>query len=345
MPAFNAPALFTEIDTDLYRSQLDSNFRKIQESFQKLSTVVTALNGSAGVGQPGNLKWIDTNLKPDGPIGIDSWVPTFSVDTDGDFTVSLSHNTPSGYSFSIILGVLHYSNASISLDIQEPNVDIDSGSWRYVIGLKTLGAPAVQAVCEQADGDTDSPGTCDVELWEFMLYRETDGDRIANLKRVARPLLDADLFSLVEQQVVPMGAYVATLPTSPGDTGAGFIVPFACDVYGAKAFLRAWPGVGEEVEVDLLRQRWSLTGAGTVIAGDGDNISVLDSTFRFTLDETDLDGASIGSTMEVLNAEPFQLSEGDFVNIKLLSADSGATAADLTVQLLVRPLRHEVLSL
>lgn len=345
--SFRAPALYETIDRVDYKEQIDTNFRKIAESFRKVSNEFAAQQGGAGAGVASNLAWVDQQLKPDGPVGVDSWVPSFEKDTDGNFTISISHDTPSGYSYAIIQGILHYTNAAASLSVQAPNPDIASGAYRYVIGLKTLGAPAVELLCEQADGDTDGPGTSDLEIWEFYLVRDTDGDHLQDLRRVTRPHLNADLSHRLDQQVVPMTTfYRGALPTATGNQAIGLIIPFDCEVIGAKAFLRYYPAAGQALQVQLLRQRWVDTGAGTVDPA-GDNIEILDGSFYFTRDLTDVpEGASIGAVQKLEATDPpVLLQEDDFVNMKILKADTSGTASGLTFQLLVRPTRHGLLDL
>lgn len=342
--AFRAPALHEEIDEELYESQINVNFGKISTSFYKIQNELAALSGSAG-GMSSNLGWVDRNLKPDGPIGSNSFIPVFSADTDGNYSVTLEHETPGGIGYLILDGVLHYSTIEPTLTITPPSAA--DGTFRYIIGANTQGAPSLQMVCEHAEGDTDYPGTTDIEIWEFDFVRGTDGDRVENLRRVTPAHLNADAWQQNEEQRVPLSMqFRGSLPNSAGDLGIGVLIPFDCEVLGAQAFLRVYPLTGEALQVELLRQRWSDTGDGTVDAGNGDNISVVNDDFYFTVDVTDLPlDTVVGESQKVNPIAPgVQLAEGDFVNAKIVLADGASTAEDLIIQLWVRPLRHEILN-
>lgn len=260
--AFKAPALYTTISRTEYETQLNSNFAKIQQALTAIQNEFAAITG-VNVGSSGaTLAYTGILTKPDAVIGINAFVPVFSMDTDGNWTVQITRTTADGTQNAIISSLLHTMGTS-----DQPTFDVtaqapvgEQEEHRMIIGLKSDGAPAMHVVVDYSPDSTDEADEdlVDLVVWQFMYKRTTDGDIIYDLERVAPVYMDGQTQTEILEKEDTLMVDTHELInddffTTGGDSGHHIIVPYDCEVIGAAAVMGERPTDGETVEAKLVR--------------------------------------------------------------------------------------------
>lgn len=316
--SFQAPSLTTTIGRTTYESEINSNFEAIQTAFNSLQNELAS--GGGGGGSSGNLQFSDLALGESGVLGVEGWLLSFSTDTDGDPSITVSHSaTRDGYSYCVISGLLHRSNVSITQDLSDlvPSAD---GTYRIVVGVNSIGVPSIEYVVEHAEDESDQ--SSDLALWSFDLIKAGSTWSWANLRREARLLMDQSAWTALWTRPDTIVLNYSGPIETTGDSGVGFVMPYDGIIEGGYFRLRT-------------------AAQGTV-------------TIRLRLDNTDednvLSGDATWSTGEsgvktvAGKTERQQVSEGEYVVVDVISADSGTDAArDLSVTVSIRKVEHDLL--
>lgn len=341
--AFKAPTLFTDIDPVNYRSEINENFRVSNDAFTSIQNELTKLSGGAGSSGVSNLNWVDLMLQADGPIGFDSWVPSFSQDTDGNFTLKLLHQAPGGFSSALINGVLHQTNTVQSFNIENLISLAGDGPFRFVIGLNSAGSPAVEQVVVANEIPTDDP---ELALFTFDYIRTTDGQLVINLKREARWHGNDAAWAAIRDRETILQASIERVDGdrwTADDTDGVFIIPFDCEVTGATAYISHVPQGLEFLRMDLLR-------FGFLVGTPGQNRS--EPVHQGVFEWGNVTDAELARTVieRAALSPPATLLKGDYVDIHLGQVVNITTDAPLnpvsdelitlTAQLRIRPLQN-----
>lgn len=340
---FRAPGLFTEVDPVNYQSEINTNFGAIDSALKQIQTELLALSSATQSSGASNLSWVDLMLAENGPVGFDSWVPSFDQDTDGVWTVRLLHSTPNGHSSALIDSVLHNTSTVLTLPISTIIPATGDGPFRCVIGLNTAGAPAVEQVCEYSPSPTDDPT---LVLYTFNVLRTTDGELIQDVRRETRWHADDGAWAEIRDRPTVLQTTIERVDVSrwPNeDTDGVFLIPFDCEVVGVSAYCSHVPVAGEIVEIVL--ERYGFTSG----LGAADRSEAVHLGSWLWGDDTDSLDARTVVERSALNP-PAQLLAGDYVNIKLTQPTNVTTDAPLnpsdsdlisvTAQLRIRPIQH-----
>ena len=311
--AFNAPTLFTEIDTVNYQYEIDSNFRLLQRSLTQIQNEfgVTVQNSA-----PTNLILVDIALGANGVMGVDSWAISFEEATDG-YSVIISHPIDPAISYAVLDGSTHQSNTQQTRDLNSI-VPAGDGTYRVVFGITSVGIPSVEYVFENAESATDETST--LTIWSFTVDRSGSTFTVRDLRREAPVLLARSSWDevMTRETVVNIGVEGA-LGGSPANLQPGLVVPWDCEVVGAWFNLGSAPS-GGSCEVKL-----------RIPETDED---VLNSSVTWT---DGVDGVLEGTAQDPTRL----LAEGTFVQPELVTAN--AAAADLTVTVLLRRIYFAIL--
>jgi hypothetical protein len=320
MPTFNSPALHTTVSRTLYESQINENFQKIQSALDALQNIIPSVSG-AGL-QPSNLLWVDKSIAPDGVLGTQAFTPSFDDNTDGVTSVTITH-PDQAESTATVQSVFHRmtSEASFSLTGFIPAAD---GSMTIAIGLKSLGAPAVEVVVEELITDA----TYDLLVWTFDLIKISNTLYATNLRRQADVLMNRE--SWLKQWT--LGSVIninveGQLSSAVGNISFGFVAPYNLKVMEAQFHLGQPPAAGQTVEVQLVNE------------DDATDAGILDGTATWA--------PGVSGTVEISGMSPETIvSKGSKVYLEILQADATTdepdAAGDLTVTVLVERVYHEV---
>ena len=324
--AFTAPTLVTSISTQTFRTQINSNFNLIQNALQQIQTELTAGSGTRSVS---NISWIERQLKPDGVIGHQSFVPDFDV---GSGVFEITHETPSGKSIAILNGATHETNATFSKLMTD--IVTSNGTFEVAFGIITRGAP----VCEQFLELESTDKAQELTIWTMDVTRSGATVTLANLRRVAPVHMNRDSWGKVldfEHAITWRRNGLLPLTAGPID-GTGLLIPWNCTVDRAYVRLETPPAMFTDsqdvvIEIDRLR--------GT------DATNILDGQATFT----DRDG--IGAVKWIFGQSPeqVQLEAGDFVYPNLVTPEQSVNLTDfpqeaggLSITLLLRRIYDEI---
>ncbi|UCG53575.1 MAG: hypothetical protein JSW58_08455 [Candidatus Latescibacterota bacterium] len=309
--AFTAPSLVTEIDGTNYEYEINLNFRRLQTALTQIQNELGVTIGNAA---PSNLLLVDLLLgrADEGMLGTSGWALSFQDSTDG-LSVVITHPTNDA-SYCVINGLLHKSEAGLTYGIENALPGGD-GVYRVVVGVTSLGAPAVEYVIENAEGATDE--SADLTLWSFdAVVSSGIVTDVRNLRRETTVLADRSAWDNIygHGETLSFGVEGA-LGGSPANLQPGIIVPWDCEIVQAYFNLGTAPASGLTVK---LRK-------------DETDEDVLASTVSWSAAETGVKSAA--------GTDPTTLvAAGTFLQAEMTAAD--ASAADLSVTVEVRRIHH-----
>jgi len=310
---FTAPDLNSPIDGGNYVSELNENMSLLQIALDAIEADMLAFAGNSVV-SGSNFGWLQSITLPDGPVGYDTWVPTFSTDYE---TLTITPPTK-GFNDAVVSSLWRFDVSTHVVDLTNVVSGLGDGSWRVVVGLSTNGA-GISLVVEQADGETEE--TADLTVWEFTLVVSGATYTAQDLHRVAHVIVASDVVDEVVERVEAVNFHVENTPiSSTGEKSAGVHAPFDCEVMGAYATFGTH-SAGTAV-FDLI------TGTG------GAKASVLTSSFSFSGSDDDFDTKYVAG-------DQVQVAAGTLMHLDVTNAD--ATADGLVVTVLLKKIDHEIL--
>lgn len=319
--SFEAPTLVTVIDPVNYQTQLDSNFTSIDLALIQIQNELDVAKPSAG--GVSKVSWLDHTLNPDGVFGVDSFELVFS--SDDDF-LTIQH--PANGSGAIFDNVLFNTTKAFTSDLSA--VVTSDGTFRVVVGIQTVGAPNLNIIVSQSDGDTgDADANIDLVIYDFDVTKAGDVYTVANIRRRAAILINRDAFVKAIGQEIPLTLHIpGALPSTVGNLDEGMIIPWDCEVVRAFMRLRVAPTDSAVTDPTVRLELFS-----NVADTDGE----IATGFAEWLDTEDGQTRTLEGFLE-----PKQLIAGDFIGVNQIEADSDGAAADLTVTLLLKRIYHEI---
>lgn len=322
--AYTSPSLFTTMSATEFRSQIETNFSLIQTALDQIQTDLPGVSVQTPLT---NMQAVEYMTRPNGFVGSDSFVPRFTTDFDG---FAIEHASPLGVSAAVFSNKLHQTGEAFSKTFEEIGITT-TGDYVVKFGLITRGSPIVEMKLELEDTDNLQ----ELTLWKMDVNRNVNVFTVTNLRRESPVLVARSSFTEVYERPVPLSlTYTGVLPTVTGRLPVGLLMPWNCEVMGAKARIETPPASHTDQS--------TLTISLDYILGTDATPVVSTATF----DERD--GVGAIAEMNALTPEPFQLAESDYVypNITVPEAnltDFPAQASDLTVTLLVKEIQHDVL--
>lgn len=314
--AFTAPVLWTEIDPTTYQAQLDLNFQKIQAALYNIQNELSTIDVISGGLSPSNLSWIERAVRYEGVIGSQSFMLSFDSDEEN---VTISHPGQDSLSSAIVNGLFHYTSTERTIPLT-PLAAAGDGTYQIILGIKTLGAPAMEIVVDEDHSDAEQ----DLTIWSFDYERSGSSYTVSNLRREAEIIIDRESFTKAFRREQHIALFVAgALGNSAGYLDAAFVTPFACEILSAQFYMKTGP-TGSTVELGL-------TPLSDLAGGN-----ILSSTVTYTTGQYGVRSATGSTPAKILDA-------GDALFIEKVQADSGDTAADLTVTIGYRRVYHDVL--
>ncbi len=315
--ALNSPTIYTEIDATNYEYEINANFRWIQRFMIDAENEINALVGAVPASTGTNLVAIDVLIGDDGMLGTDSWQISWDDATD-DFSVIVSHpTTNNGYSYAVISGRIHRSNTQSTTGL-EAIVPAGAGNYRITVGLQSTGFPECTVVVDHAEDATDESG--DLTLWSFTAQRTAGGAiEVANLRREASVVAARSSWDDIWDREVTINFGVeGTLGGSPANLQPGFVMPWDGKIIKAYCNLGTAPS-GSSLVVKLRK--------------DETDEDVLAASFTW--------GDGVNGVQEAAGNDPETLvAAGTFLQAEMTTAN--ASAADLSVTVLVRPIYHTI---
>jgi len=316
MGSYNAPTLVTSIDTDNYRSELNSNFTSIQAALISIENAIPSFGGRSTAG---NLSVVDYLVIPDGVIGTDSFIVEFSTDED---EVSIRHDAPNGISACVIGDRYHESNVAWSKALSD--VVSGDGTYRLALGAQSFGSPTIELLLEEELTDL----TQELTFWTFDVTIATGVYSVTNLRRKATVLIDRQSFDQVFTfQHALTFCHTGALPVAIGDIGIGVIVPWDAMVVGGWVHLSEAPVNTDGGSVTIEIRDSDDT--------DGQNVFIDDASWAPAEDRT--------VRQLTADAEPTLVRAGTFLRPWISAVDSGGAGFDLSGTILLQRVYHEIL--
>lgn len=340
--AFRRPALYTSISAANYQGEIDANFGAIDSAFSRIQNELASIGGASGSSGASNLSFVSRLLQQDGPIGFESWNPTFTQTTDG-LVLSLTHElVPGSRSYALISGLLHSSATAINWILDDLIPPSGDGPFRMAVGLNSVGAPGVEQVVVHNEMPTDDP---QLLLFSFECIRTTDGLLAANLRREAGYHLSDATWEDMRDRLVPLQTSITRIDADrwfSENTDGVIIVPYDCEVHEIACYCSHSPPGVEYVAVKIWREGHSNPSPLA------DQIHMGNFTFGLATD------ALAARTVHTVDPKdpPFVLLKDEYVNIRLDPLANVTTDApvypgiapderiELTIQLRVRPIKH-----
>jgi outer membrane lipoprotein SlyB len=311
MPNFTAPTLIGNVST---AGEIRQDLNTIQTALINIQNAIPSVGGSGG--GSANLTAIERILTPDGMIGVNSFVPTFSTDFD---SIVVSNNQEGDVSSCMIFGLYHQTTESFEREFSD--FIVSDGTYPCVLGVKSLGYPSLSVKCLIEDTDQD----IDLVLYRFDVVRSGSVFVVRNLRRQATVLIDRGSFAAVFDQDIPLVfGMQGSIGAGAGWREAGVVAPWDLEVAGAYARLGTAPTQTDGIEIEIRRAE------GT----DAESVLATSAVW------------SNGQSGDVVQLSPnspmTQVSAGEFMRVFVTVGEAAPVAADLYVTLLCRRIYHGI---